>query len=79
MGRGDGPSPTSPLMTSVWVFHLLAKRYHTCPDKPFTTTGECGNTAEQPGKESCLKVETNYIRIYLNALRKRTTLNLCAV
>ncbi|ERE88167.1 storkhead-box protein 1 [Cricetulus griseus] len=56
MGRGDGPSPTSPLMTSVWVFHLLAKRYHTCPDKPFTTTGECGNTAEQPGKESCLKV-----------------------
>lgn len=36
------------LMTSVWVFHLLAKRYHTCPDKPLTTPGVCGksNTAQ---------------------------------
>lgn len=60
LGQGDGvwrlcrmdsgPSPTGPLMTSVWVFQLLAKRYHTCPDKPFTTTGKCGNTARATGE-----------------------------
>lgn len=69
------------LMTSVWVFHLLAKCYHTCPDKPLTTPGVCGKstTAQATGRESCLKVETNYLRIYLHALRKRMTLNLWAV
>lgn len=69
------------LMTSVWVFHLLAKCYHTCPDKPLTTPGVCGKstTAQATGRESCLKVETHYLRIYLRALWKRTTLNLWAV
>lgn len=78
---GLGARPHMSLMTSVWVFHLLAKRYHTCPDKPFDTPGECGKKIPAPTtrKESCLKVETNYVRIYPHAVQKRTTLSLRAV
>lgn len=50
MPCGSRAQPYRSLMTSVWVFHLLAKRYHTCPDKPFTTTGVCGNTARATGE-----------------------------
>lgn len=82
LGQGDGvwrlcrvdsgPSPTGPLMTSVWVFHLPAKRYHTCPDKPFTTTGECGNTARATGEGKLSEGRKPItFRIYLNALRKK--------
>lgn len=73
--------PRRSLMTSMWAFNLLPKCYLTCPDKSFTTTGECGkiNTARatREGKK-CLKVEMNCIRIYFNAAWKHTTLNLWA-